>query len=97
MKRDPDIVAVRSSIQAVQNSAQWETDQLMGQDTKKVWCGHSPGHHQRHPVWCCRQTQQVQAKQADKDKALKERAETGKGPDITQGVANDNINKDTFK
>jgi len=43
------------------------------------------------------QSQQVQAKQADKDKALKERAETGKGPDITQGVANDNINKDTFK
>ena len=48
-------------------------------------------------IGCCRQSQQVQAKQADKDKALKERAETGKGPDITQGVANDNINKDTFK
>ena len=55
------------------------------------------GQHLKQAVLCCRQTQQVQTKQADKDKALKERAETGKGPDITQGVANDNINKDTFK
>ena len=84
-------------MQAVQNRVERESVACVGQRTGKTWSEHFPGHYLKHALLYCRQTQQVQAKQADKDKALKERAETGKGPDITQGVANDNINKDTFK
>lgn len=45
----------------------------------------------------CRQAAQSQAKQAAKDSANKERAEKGGPEDVTQGVANSNINSKTFK